>query len=331
MSLINIFQNDAFTAVSLTAAINKIPHKPTRIGTLGWFRASGIPTDTAVIEEKNGTIELVQTSERGGPAPTRGNQKRTVRSFLIPHLKKESTIQASSIQGVRAFGSENSLEAVQAVVNERLTDLANDLDVTIERHRVGAIKGQVLDADDSVLFNFFTEFGVSQQTHEFDLNNDAIFLRKECVEIQRMSENELGAETVTSYRAFCGDSFFDQLIEHESIREALRNQEGRLLLEDLRKGFTFGGITWENYRGSVNGTPFFDTGEAYVVPEGTGIFKTVYGPGDFMDTVNTIGLPRYARQAVDPEFQRWVKVHAQSNPLNICLRPRAIVKVTIGS
>ena len=37
---------------------------------------------------------------------------------------------------------------------------------------------------------------------------------------------------------------------------------------------------------------------------------------------NTIGLPRYAKQAVDQQFAPWVTLHAQPNPLPICTRPR---------
>jgi hypothetical protein len=35
-------------------------------------------------------------------------------------------------------------------------------------------------------------------------------------------------------------------------------------------------------------------------------------PADFVETANTIGLPRYAKQAVDQQFARWVMLHVQS-------------------
>jgi hypothetical protein len=48
-----------------------------------------------------------------------------------------------------------------------------------------------------------------------------------------------------------------------------------------------------------------------------------------METVNTIGLPIYAKQAPDPSgFNRFVQLHSQSNPLPLCLIPRAVVKAT---
>lgn len=332
MSLANVFTPDAFTMVSLTAAVNKMPHKPARIGQLGLFREDGITTTTVVIEEHEGTLALIESTPRGGPAKTLAVDKRKARSFLVPHFAKESLVLPDQVQNVRAFGSENATEGVQAVINKRLAKLRAEHEVTLEYMRMGAIKGQIIDGDGStVLFNLFTEFGVSQQVHEIDLNNSSAHIREDCVEIQRLSENELGAEVVTSYRAFCGDEFFDRFIEHDAVKETLKYQEGKTLREDLRKGFVFGGITWENYRGNVGGTAFIPDGDAYVVPEGTSIFQTSFAPADTMEAVNTVGLPIYAMIAVDPEFGRWAKVHTQSNPLTMCTRPRAVIRVTQGS
>jgi hypothetical protein len=36
--------------------------------------------------------------------------------------------------------------------------------------------------------------------------------------------------------------------------------------------------------------------------------------------------PRYAKQAADQQFTRWVMPHVQSNPLPICTRPRVLIK-----
>jgi hypothetical protein len=46
-----------------------------------------------------------------------------------------------------------------------------------------------------------------------------------------------------------------------------------------------------------------------------------------METVNTIGLPYYAKQERIP-FDKGVQLELQSNPLHICTKPRAIIKLT---
>jgi hypothetical protein len=327
--MLDVFKSDAFSTVSLTDAILKRPHKPGRLGALSLFREKGITTTTAVVEEKNGRLSLIATSPRGGVPSTIGPEKRTARSFVVPHLERESRIMADEVQNVRSFGSDNATDAVQAIVNERLTDLRAMHEVTLEHHRIGAIKGQVLDADGStVVYNLFTEFGVSQQTADIALATAATNVRNRCTAILRLIEAELGAEPVSGYRAFCGAAFFDAMVGHAKVEGALQYQESRMLRTDLRAGFEFGGITWEEYRGSVGGVAFVATDEAYVVPEGTSIFATYFAPADFMETVNTVGLPVYAKVAVDERYQRYADVLSQSNPLALCLRPRAVVKVT---
>src|SRR6185295_17649341 len=133
--MLDIFRTDAFSLTSLTDAFIKAPYKPSRIGALGLLRSRGLNTTSVVIEEKNGQLTLIQTSPRGGPATQIGSPKRTARSFIVPHLERESTIMADVVQNVRAFGSENANDAVQIKVNEHLSDLRAMHEVTLEHMR----------------------------------------------------------------------------------------------------------------------------------------------------------------------------------------------------
>ena len=55
------------------------------------------------------------------------------------------------------------------------------------------------------------------------------------------------------------------------------------------------------------------------------LFITRFAPANYIETVNTIGLPRYAKGVVD-QWGKRVDFEAQSNPLNICTRPRCLMK-----
>ena len=113
-----------------------------------------------------------------------------------------------------------------------------------------------------------------------------------------------------------------------------------MLREDLGMvGVMYGGIRWQEYRGQLQpeaaGTSdMVETDAAYIFPVGAmtvdgPLFRTFFAPGDFIEAANTIGLPLYVKQAQDPEgLNRFVKLHTQSNPLCLCLRPRAVVKAT---
>lgn len=326
--MLDVFKSDAFSMVTLTESLNKVKFQPGRIGRLGLFRERGITTTTAIIEEKDGQLELIQTSERGAPASPLTRPKRKARSFLVPHLVKEATIIADSLQGVRAFGSENEAEGVQAVVNDRLETLRALHEVTQEFHRLGAIKGVVLDADGTTeIHNLFTEFGVSQNVKDIALSSTTTKVRKGLMEAKRVAKGVLGGIPVNGWYAFCGDSFFDTFVEHDAVKETLKYQEsGQLRNDAAEDGFSFAGIRFENYIGSVSGQDFINTDVAYLVPVAP-IFHTNFAPGDFLETVNTVGLPYYAKVKQD-DLDRGVLLHTQSNPLSICTMPGAVIKLT---
>lgn len=331
--MINVFKGDGFTDVELTDAFIKRPYQPAYLGSLGIFKSRGVRSKSVLVEYKNGRLALIQSSPRGGPAVTPlGPNKRSLKSFMVPHLERGATIYADEVADVRDFGSETSIESVQSIVQERMDELRPMHEVTLEYHRLGAMKGIVKDADGSTIVNFFTEFGVSEQTAELDVSTSNTAVRKQCIQFTRMIEAELGADVVTGYVALCGDNFFDGLVDSDSVTKTLNTQESATLRMDLRQGFTFGGIKWVNYRGSVGETDFIDTDEAHLIPIGPDIYRTYYAPADTMKAVNTIGLPLYAMMIPDPTDQdRYVELATQSNPLCMNLRPRAKVKLTLST
>jgi len=332
--MLDVFKGSAFETRTLTNSFIKLPYKPARIGELGLFRESGIRTLTALVEEKNGQLSLIKTSERGGAGGNLVLPKRKVRPFQVQHLEKNATIYADEVQGVRAFGSETELESVQALVNDRLAVLRAEHEVTLEHMRITAVQGLVKDADGSTIHDLFDEFDVSQQTATLTVNtstDNGNALRKQIIAAQRLVEAELGATPISTYRAFCGADFYDLLTSDLGVTQTLRWADpGQLLQQEANiRRFNFGGVAWEEYRGSVSGQPFVPASKAFLYPEGAPIFETYFGPADFIEAVNTLGLPMYAKIVFDDELNRYVTVHTQSNPLVLCVRPRAVIELSI--
>ena len=145
---------------------------------------------------------------------------------------KAGTILADEVQNVRAFGSENMLEGVQAVVSQRLTEMATKMDATLEHLRVGAIKGQILDADGTaVIYDLFTEFGVTAHTEiDFDLDNASPApgaVKKKCHDIRRKIEDELGVVPYDHIHAMCGARLLRRPDHPFRGREGVRPLAGR--------------------------------------------------------------------------------------------------------
>jgi hypothetical protein len=77
----------------------------------------------------------------------------------------------------------------------------------------------------------------------------------------------------------------------------------------------------------VDGKRFIDAGEGHAFPVGTfETFSNFGAPADFVETVNTLALPYYARQQ-NKDFNRGVDLHVQANQLPLVTRPATIVEL----
>lgn len=329
--MLDVFKADGFSVTSLTDAINKVPFVPGRVGQLGIFAESGIPTTTLEVEEKDGVLSLVQTTQRGAPGKQFTPSRRSLRNLTIPHIELDHTMNADQVQNVRVFGSTDQTQGVLSAVQMRQTEMVPSIDATIEYHRLGAIKGVVLDADGATLYDLFSVFGVSQETEvDFDLDNATPAsgaLRKKCTAVVRLIQTNLGAAGFQRIHALCGDAFWDDLIAHTEVRATYLNQQEAAQLRNgvAYETLNFGGITFENYRGAVGGSAFINTDKCHLFPVGTvGLFKQYNAPADLIETVNTIGLPRYSRMYPDPNG-KLMHLELQANPICICTRPKTLI------
>ena len=334
MLTLDVFTQSAFTALELTAAVNKRDFLPSALGPV--FEPRPVSQTTIMIEEVGESLALVQTSPRGGVPENRAETKRTVRSLIVPHLALQDRIYADEVLAVRPFGRIGELETLMGKVNERNMILRRDLELTWENLRMGAIKGTILDADASTIYNLFTEFGVTQETEvDFDLDNASPAsgaLRKKIASVIRLEAKNLKGRwgPQVRIRALCGEAFWDDLIAHTEVRETYINWQAA---QELRGSgaygaMSFGGIDFSEYRGTDDGsTVVVNTDKCHIYPAGVpDLFHMYYAPADTIDFVNTPGLPLYAMQAVDDRFQKFVDLEVQSNPLPICTMPKVLIQ-----
>lgn len=332
--LLNPFETDAFNMVSLTNAINILPNNYGRLRELDVFPDKGITSRVALVEEQNGVLNLLSTQPVGAPEQQNRMGKRKVRAFSVPHIPLSDTILASEFEAVRQFGTENQAQTLAGVINTHMQSAKNKYAITLEHLRMGALKGIILDADGTLLYNLYTEFGIDQNFVDFDLSTPTTDIRAKCMQVLRLIEDNLRGEVMTQPRALVSADFFDALTGHANVKATFDNtaMAVQVIGGDIRKGFSYGGIIFEEYRGTATDATgatrkFIADGEGHCFPQGTmDTFKTIYAPADFLETVNTIGIPLYAKQETR-QYNRGVNLHMQSNPLPMCFRPGVLVKL----
>jgi hypothetical protein len=344
---LNVFKGTkgAFDVVTMTAAIEKLPSVPGFLGGLGLFKASSVPTTSVMVEERSGKLYILNTAQRGSQKQTpegyntASKGTRKVRTFAIPHVPMFDEVLAESYQNVRAFGTEDQLEGPQSAVNDKLEVMKQSHEMTWEWHRAGCIKGLVLDADLSTIYDYFAEFGLSQTVQNFDFTDAGTFdsadpseiMIQNCLNLQRTMKSLLGGTPMKGIMVLAGDNWFDAFVQHSTVRRAYELYNANSWAREVKGddvGFEFGGITFKNYNDYIGTTEFQDTNTATAIPLGIpDLFEEIAGPGDMMECVNTKGKPLYAKQE-DLPFGKGVRLHTQSNVLMICNRPGVIVKLT---
>jgi hypothetical protein len=347
MASMNIFSNDAFSVLTLTKWVNEQPFKPGAVGKLGLFADSeGVNTTIVAVENYGETLALVPSTRRGSNGTKSKRDTRSLRDFRVPHFKPTDDIVAEEVQNVRALGSDSEVEGVERVVQRKLKRLNDNLDATIELNRLGALQGIIRESDGAgssiTRYNLFTEFGVTQDSVDFVLGTTTTNQLDKCMVVRETMQNNLGGAGDDSLEvgAFCGSAFFRRLISHPTVAEAYKfyqTTQGMAqnpLQNDLRfKGFKFGDIWFWTYRGAVSGINFVASAEAHFFPMNVpDAFFERYAPADYMETVNTDGLPRYAKVVPDPSgYNRGASMEVQSNHLALCARPKALIKGTTSN
>jgi Phage major capsid protein E len=337
--MLDIFRGDAFGVVPLTLAINNLKFVPGWVSSRGIFSTSSTATTVVSIEEQGMILQLIAPTPRGGPGHTLPKIRRTMRMLAIPHFEINDAVMAEEVQGVRPFGQETGTESVMTKVGERMQTAGQSLEYTLEHTRVGAIKGVVTYADGTTL-DLFKEYSIPVPPN-VDMNLDFTgtpdgSLRQKVAQIIRTMGANLDGLAFSGIEALCGDAFFDALIKHPEVRQTYL---GYVAAAELRQGyisagqtwgsFEFGGILWTNYRGYVGGVSMIETNMAYLYPLGVpDLFKTIYAPADYIETVNTMGKPRYVKQ-YQMQNDKGIHMDTQMNVLNFVTRPLALARAIL--
>ena len=344
-----LFSGPAFSAVTLTSIINTVPFAPNLLGVMGVYQVDGVRTLDIAVAERNGQLELLQTSPRGSPPAQIAVPRRTVRKATCVHMAVEAPIGADEVQdalGDLTLTGQPQLQTLQGLVDDRLNGpfgLRQRIELTHEFHRLGGLQGVVVDKDGSELFNWFEFFGI-ERAADVALNfgaftADGAAFEVACTNLVREMDEELDGLVLTSRRpvALCGRTFYDQVYGNKEVKAARKNRDaGRdsdvFTQNKAWTSFTYGGITWVEYRGTKSGSVGIAATEARLFPLGVpGLMQQLFGPPDIMGLTNSQGLPTFAFMPPERQTSRQAVIEAQSNPLTVCLRPRSLRRLTIAS
>jgi hypothetical protein len=343
---LDILKNDAFSLASLHTVVSNAPYIPGRLGQMAIFDSEPILTEIVHLYEEDDGIRLIPTTQRGEPDVRQVRDVGRLRALKTTRIAKKDTVRAGELMGLAnmAFAESVRLRNAQSLVDKRLAKLKQEMEATKELHRFTAIQGILKDTDGSVIYNYWTQHGISTPP-VVDINlgataeADLLLLMQDT--FLRPIANSLKdrAGMGVQIAVLAGDGLWNKLMRHPAVREIYKLQQtgvaiaaaqNPLMAPNFWNEVYFAGITWINYRGSTNGEIAVGANEGIVFPIGaTDVFKVFWSPGETLLDITDPGRPEYPYIVPDPNVQMpsYIDIFLRSYPLYACIYPQCLMKI----
>lgn len=333
MLTMNVFAQDAFSAIQLSAAVDKIDYVPQYLSAVpGLFVPDPVRTEAIWIEERTTGALILPFSPRGAPPHQTGGDKRKARAFRTLRFGDASRITASELLAIRAWNSEVALKDLQTEIARRQFKIKQNMQLTKEFHLLNCVtQAKVLDADATLMYDWAVEFEQSIPGEiNFDLSNTGRHVRKLCADVRRSIQRNLkGVGVARDVIGLCGDNFWNDLTSNAEVVQTYLNWSAA---SDLRGPlgrewgeFRYGDVTFVNYRSTDDGTTVgIPTDKCKFFPVGADIFRLAYSPGERFEHLGQLGQETYSAMVLDDDRNSWADVEVYSYPLPVCIMPQAL-------
>lgn len=336
-----------FTDVELTNSINVLPPLSSRLAEAGMFPVDGLASALVEVDIENGVISALPVTQDGKPSTVAKRETQSARIFKIPNVSHVDSMMAAEIRSMLAIFERTKKPATMAkIMNKRLARLRMKHDITLELMRMSALKGILIDGAGSTIYNFFTAFGLSQNTVSFALSDSTTDVLAKCAQVIGLMEDNLSDEVMTGVKVYVDTLFFNALIAHPNVNKFWLNWDAAQKMANPNRSvsgqyrprtFEFGDILFEEYRWNVpmwggTNTRIIEASTGYAFPQGTVDSHYTYAAPP-LDIRVLDGQPADEGDLIHVTTEvlkhgAGIELKGQMNPLPMWRRPALLVKLT---
>jgi hypothetical protein len=322
----------------MTDEIQFIPNDWSRLDE--YFTHIGIPSTSVTLDLVKGQLNVLNDMVRGAQVQYGQDDVEKTLSYPTAFFPANDLVSPTDVQNKRKMGTSDQVDQVDAAVARKLGTLRKSHALTQEFMMWKAVQGVLMTPTGKTLGNLYTDFGVTLKEINFELSVETTNVQEKCRELLRhVEDNAYTGADVGGVRVFVSPEFFDALIGHESVSDAYSfftaGQGNEPLRDDMRRAFSFAGVTFEEFRGKyqkVDGTieRFIAASEGWAIPTGIeDMFEIYHAPAHHIDYANTAGEEVYA-WSVPMRDMSGIEIFTQSSSIAINRRPQAVVKCIAG-
>jgi len=334
---------DGTLGSTLAGIVENIPHTPSRIQELSLFTPDFLMGTGVDFDVEDMVLALVDPVARSASASQVAADPRAMVHFKASSFKRSARITEAEIRDLRKLGSAQ-FEAAKSAMARKLRKPVLEARAFREFQQLGAIKGIITDSAGNPISDIYTKMGKTKPEDTYlDLDNlvgDGDF-NTLCSQIVDKIADELGEGNFDHVHCWLTSAQMQKIANLAECRETYRYQQGQAFLQ-ARKGygtvFTYGGVTFETYRGKFGGVDFLAADELVFFPVGAGNFYAGYAPSTrIVDPITgaeaeegLLGSVEFYLPFIDPrgEFE---EVEVQTHPVYVNLKPLSTIIARAGA
>jgi len=351
MNTPQIFRDQGLHQIfDMVSAINRIPYQPRLIQALNIFQDTPTNTITPLIERRLGTRQLIDGEPFGVRKHTYDTPNREGKPCRTYSINTSSKVMKHDTVGMRRFGT-TEVDSVAATVADRLEWMRHDaIESTIESWRMQCLLGSITNTTGQVLANWYNFFGITPTTENFSVASmtGPTSVMRFCKRIKDRINDALQGIPSTGFVCILGDTAWELLLSVPEIAEAYRYRnvgdqaysvaftvntfgtphpdQTTINWGALAQVFTYAGITFFNYRASVD----FPASRAVFFPMGVrDMFQSILSPSSLYSEAGAFGQPFYAHSWVDPD-DSGMNIYVETQRIEACVLPEAVIQSTFS-
>ncbi len=274
------------------------------------------------------------------PGTMVNNTGRATVTLEAPRLNPLKFISAADLNAYRQMGSVLNAEMLKDRIAIEQADSLNMINRTLERWSTGALRGQVLDKDGTVLVDYDLA-----ATHTTDLTGAALWSASTSTPLvdlktwRKLILNDTGA-TITGFIAYLGDGVMQALTEHADVRDVMQYQMG-VKMNETGEITRLSKVDLEEYDYSYvtdTGTrvPFVEDGHILMIGLCDQLTACPYAPVVDLDAPNGVGNVTGKGKGRMYFSKSWKKenpsgrfLYSEARPLPVLQRPGAVVYLSV--
>lgn len=291
----------------------------------------GVDTDHVELTYDSALGKILPAAERAtSNTKTSGNTigKKTRSGKILKgvHVTGFIDIDADEILGIPELTDNQSLEQFNEYMKDEVEALEESFEATREYHALGALKGKVLDADGTELYDLWDLFKLTKpaptQLKQSELEEE-LALDEKLHDLKSRAKKKFKGKVVKGFVMFCGSSAYKGLAFSADVQGSHKNNQLKHVIDGFSDGFNYQNVDFVEYDGGIGETDFIGENEMLFVPIVDGLFKITPTVGVGTKHINKRGQKTVFTSVIQ-DHDVGVEVKGQSNYVAYVEVPDAI-------